>query len=85
MHFNANVDFRACPECRQTSDYVCPSKHWIDTPDEKAKLLVDYKDALNKKECKYFKKGVGECPFGNKCFYRHENQGKYQIYDTKRS
>jgi E3 ubiquitin-protein ligase makorin len=58
---------------------VCPSKHWIDTPEEKAKLLVDYKDALTKKQCKYFKKGVGECPFGNKCFYRHENQGEFVV------
>lgn len=64
---------RACPECRQTSDYVCPSRYWVDTKEEKAKLLSDYKDALNKKECKYFQKGQGECPFGNKCFYRHEN------------
>jgi hypothetical protein len=25
----------------------------------------------SKKECKYFNKGEGTCPFGNKCFYRH--------------
>lgn len=24
-----------------------------------------------KKECKYYNRGKGECPFGNKCFYRH--------------
>lgn len=23
------------------------------------------------KDCKYFKSGVGKCPFGNKCFYLH--------------
>lgn len=23
------------------------------------------------KDCKYFKKGRGKCPFGNKCFYLH--------------
>ena len=63
---------RACPECRQTSDYICPSRYWVETPEEKARLLDDYKLALNKKECKYFRKGEGECPFGNKCFYRHD-------------
>ena len=29
---------------------------------------------LKKKECKYFDKGAGECPFGNMCFYRHEDK-----------
>jgi E3 ubiquitin-protein ligase makorin len=30
------------------------------------------------KECKYFNKGVGECPFGNKCFYKHaDKDGRY--------
>lgn len=23
------------------------------------------------KHCKYFNKGCGKCPFGNKCFYLH--------------
>ena len=23
------------------------------------------------KDCKYFNKGLGKCPFGNKCFYLH--------------
>ena len=23
------------------------------------------------KDCKYFSKGRGKCPFGNKCFYLH--------------
>ena len=56
-----------------TSDYICPSKYWIDTKEEKDKLLADYKGELNKKKCKYFNEGKGECPFGNKCFYRHED------------
>lgn len=63
--------FRACPECRQTSDFICPSRFWVETMEEKQKLLSDYRDALNSKECKYFKRGEGECPFGNKCFYSH--------------
>ena len=68
--------FRACPECRQTSDYICPSQYWVDTPEEKEKLFNAYRDNLTKKECKYFNKGQGECPFGNKCFYRHAKDGK---------
>ena len=46
----------------------------MDTKEEKEKLFRDYKAALHKKECKYFKKGRGECPFGNKCFYKHETE-----------
>jgi len=64
---------RACPECRVTSDYICPSKYWIDTKEEKDKLLTNYKSELQKKQCKYFDQGKGECPFGNKCFYRHQD------------
>ena len=66
--------FSSCPECRQTSDYICPSWYWVETAEEKEKLLSEYKDALNAKECKYFRRGEGECPFGNKCFYRHTNE-----------
>ncbi|CAH1955556.1 unnamed protein product [Acanthoscelides obtectus] len=62
---------RACPECRVTSDFVCPSMYWVDTKEDKDKLIDDYKSALARKDCKYFKKGQGKCPFGNKCFYLH--------------
>lgn len=65
---------RACPECRQTSDYICPSRFWVETPEEKERLLTDYKKNLGQKECKYFNKGSGECPFGNKCFYQHADK-----------
>ncbi|XP_049818570.1 probable E3 ubiquitin-protein ligase makorin-1 isoform X2 [Aethina tumida] len=66
-----NKIIRACPECRVTSDFVCPSMYWVDTKEDKEKLIDDYKKALSRKDCKYFKKGVGKCPFGNKCFYLH--------------
>ncbi|CAK9825747.1 Probable E3 ubiquitin-protein ligase makorin-1 [Anthophora retusa] len=66
-----NKIIRACPECRVTSDFVCPSMYWVDTKEEKEKLIKDYKCALSTKNCKYFNKGRGECPFGNKCFYLH--------------
>ena len=46
----------------------------MDTKEEKDKLLSNYKLELMKKECKYYDKGNGECPFGNKCFYRHEDK-----------
>jgi len=65
---------RACPECRQTSDYICPSRFWVETPEEKERLLTDYKKNLGQKECKYFNQGTGECPFGNKCFYQHADK-----------
>lgn len=45
---------RACPECRIESHYVCPSLYWVDTKEEKEKLLGEYKDALRQQQCKYF-------------------------------
>ncbi|XP_003393709.1 probable E3 ubiquitin-protein ligase makorin-1 isoform X1 [Bombus terrestris] len=66
-----NKIIRACPECRATSDFVCPSMYWVDNKEEKEKLITDYKCALSTKDCKYFNKGQGKCPFGNKCFYLH--------------
>lgn len=66
-----NKIIRACPECRVTSDFVCPSMYWVDTKEEKEKLIENYKQALSRKDCKYFKQGRGKCPFGNKCFYLH--------------
>ncbi|XP_001606052.2 probable E3 ubiquitin-protein ligase makorin-1 isoform X1 [Nasonia vitripennis] len=66
-----NKIIRACPECRVPSDFVCPSMYWVDTKEDKDKLITDYKDALSTKDCKYFNKGRGKCPFGNKCFYLH--------------
>jgi len=64
---------RSCPECRVASDFVVPSKYWMETSEEKDKLIGDYKKALSAKPCKYFKQGRGECPFGGKCFYLHAN------------
>lgn len=65
---------RACPECRQTSDYICPSRFWVESEEEKGRLLGDYRRNLGQKDCKYFDKGEGECPFGNKCFYKHADK-----------
>lgn len=41
-----NKIIRACPECRVPSDFVCPSMYWVDTKEEKEKLIRDYKGAL---------------------------------------
>lgn len=62
---------RACPECRVNSDFITPSMYWVETAEEKQKLIEGYKGALKEKPCKYFKEGQGECPFYDKCFYRH--------------
>ncbi|KAG8198205.1 hypothetical protein JTE90_015302 [Oedothorax gibbosus] len=62
---------RACPECRVASDFITPSQFWVDNEEEKEKLIADYKVALSKKDCKYFKQGKGSCPFGGACFYLH--------------
>ncbi|XP_055693050.1 E3 ubiquitin-protein ligase makorin-1 [Lutzomyia longipalpis] len=69
-----NKIIRSCPECRVASDFVCPSTYWVDTQEEKLKLIEEYKAALNAKDCKYYKKGSGSCPFGNKCFYKHADR-----------
>lgn len=41
-----NKTFRACPECRVNSDFVVPSKYWVEDQDDKDKLIHDYKAAL---------------------------------------
>ncbi|XP_037070563.1 probable E3 ubiquitin-protein ligase makorin-1 [Pollicipes pollicipes] len=68
--FEAKVT-RGCPECRVHSDFICPSRYWVDDSEEKTKLINDYIKSCSNKPCKHFNEGRGECPFGNKCFYRH--------------
>lgn len=46
---------RSCPVCRKTSDFICPSNFWVETQEEKNKLIEDYKSALREKHCKYYK------------------------------
>ncbi|WAR26901.1 LOW QUALITY PROTEIN: MKRN1-like protein [Mya arenaria] len=64
---------RSCPECRVQSDFVTPSAYWVDTKEDKIKLIQGYKQALGKKPCKYFDQGRGDCPFKEKCIYLHMN------------
>ena len=64
-------NIRACPECRIVSSFVIPSNYFIDAEEEKQTLIAEYKTALSKKHCKYFKRGEGICSFGEACFYLH--------------
>ncbi|KAI1708759.1 ring finger domain-containing protein [Ditylenchus destructor] len=64
---------RSCPECRVLSDYIIPSETWVEDQDEKDKLISLYRENMKQKQCKYIKAGqVDDCPFGNKCFYKHQ-------------
>ena len=56
MFSSINVFFSNTSIFRQTSDYICPSRFWVETPEEKERLLTDYKKNLGQKECKYFNK-----------------------------
>ncbi|XP_052900394.1 probable E3 ubiquitin-protein ligase makorin-1 [Anopheles moucheti] len=67
----ANKIKRSCPTCRIPSDFVCPSFVWVECGEEKERLIKNYKQACNNTDCMHFKKGTANCPFGNKCFYRH--------------
>ncbi|EGT33862.1 hypothetical protein CAEBREN_04146 [Caenorhabditis brenneri] len=72
-----NVDLatktvRSCPECRQHSDYVIPSLFWVEGGQEKDLLIEMYKENTKSKVCKYYSSKSGNCPFGNKCFYKHQ-------------
>ncbi|KAI6215868.1 putative E3 ubiquitin-protein ligase makorin-2 [Aphelenchoides besseyi] len=64
---------RSCPECRVVSDFVIPSNFWVEDEAEKKKLIDNYISNMKSKICKYMSKGnVDDCPFGNKCFYKHQ-------------
>lgn len=68
------------------SDYVVPSSVWVEEDIEKVALIETYQSALKEKKCKYFKDGKDECPFGNKCFYRHvKPDGTVVIGDSPRT
>ncbi|KAL1491749.1 hypothetical protein ABEB36_012299 [Hypothenemus hampei] len=62
---------KSCPECRKQSDFVYSSRTWFDSNEEKQSFIFQKKTFLQKVDCKYFRKGRGRCPFGNKCFYLH--------------
>ncbi|KJH48488.1 hypothetical protein DICVIV_05399 [Dictyocaulus viviparus] len=65
---------RSCPECRKHSNFVMPSTLWVEEDDEKRILCEVYRSNMAQKQCRYYKEGVSAegCPFGNKCFYKHQ-------------
>jgi len=40
------LSFRACPECRVKSDFVTPSRYWVEDDHEKQLLIGAYKESL---------------------------------------
>lgn len=34
---------------------------------------------FSQKNCRYYRNGEGQCPFGNKCFYRHALPSGQQV------
>lgn len=61
---------RACPVCREVSNFVAPSYRFV-TGEDKKKVVEGYKERLSQIVCRYYKHD-GFCPFSWHCFYRHE-------------
>ncbi|KAJ8984899.1 hypothetical protein NQ317_002739 [Molorchus minor] len=61
---------KACPECRVASDFVYPSKFWVDNK-EKDDWIGGQKQRMKKMDCKYFREGKRQVSFGNTCLYLH--------------
>ncbi|GFR93591.1 E3 ubiquitin-protein ligase makorin-1 [Elysia marginata] len=62
---------RTCPICRTPSDLIIPSKYWVETPEEKIKLIENFKKVLKSKPCRFFKQGRGVCLNNRECNYLH--------------
>jgi hypothetical protein len=66
---------RACPTCRQVSDFIVPSDRFC-VGAVKAQVVAAYKARLSVLKCKRFNGKMGSCPFGRDCFYAHMRRGK---------
>ncbi|KAG7336485.1 zinc finger domain containing protein [Nitzschia inconspicua] len=64
---------RACPACRQPSDFIVPSYRYC-MGEEKEQVVASYKARLSCTPCKRFNGKMGSCPFGSDCFYAHWNR-----------
>lgn len=68
---------KACPACRQRSNYVTPSSQFHLNGRGKEAVVERYKSILASKPCKFFEKSKLRasqglwCPFGDDCHYRH--------------
>jgi E3 ubiquitin-protein ligase makorin len=60
---------RACPLCREHSDFIIPSYKYA-TGDEKKKIIADRLVARSSIPCREYTKN-GECKFGRHCHYAH--------------
>ncbi|KAF7824545.1 E3 ubiquitin-protein ligase makorin [Senna tora] len=66
-----NNTVRTCPVCRTLSYFVIPSPIWYSSKEEKQEIIDNYKAKCKLIDCKHFNLGNGNCPFGNRCFYKH--------------
>jgi hypothetical protein len=77
---SGSVTVRACPACRQPSDFIVPSDRFC-VGQEKEQVVSAYKARLSCTPCKRFNGKLGSCPFGKDCFYAHwdgkENMKKF--------
>jgi len=64
---------RACPICKVVSHYVIPCDRHVAEPTRKQRVIVEYKWRLGQIDCKHYNRGKAVCPFGEACFYRHED------------
>ncbi|GFR95357.1 E3 ubiquitin-protein ligase makorin-1 [Elysia marginata] len=63
---------KTCPVCRTSSDFISPSEHWVDKPQEKKKFIGNYnKKVFKSKPCRYSRQSRGVCPNGTECTYLH--------------
>jgi len=63
---------RACPLCKVVSHYVIPCDRHVAEPSRKQRVIAEYKYRLQEIDCKHYNRGKSVCPFGEACFYRHE-------------
>jgi E3 ubiquitin-protein ligase makorin len=75
LNTSYSSNFSSCPQCRVVSDFVIPSELWVEDDIEKEALIKQYQKNMKQKVCKYVKNdNADDCPFGNKCFYRHQRR-----------
>eukprot|EP00980_Cylindrotheca_fusiformis_P011213 scaffold2574_cov98-Cylindrotheca_fusiformis.AAC.3 len=76
---------RACPECRNLSDYVVPSSTFAKSGEGKEEIIDTYKERLSRIPCKHFSGELGSCPFGRDCFYLHLDDDGIDIKNQDKS
>ncbi|CAG9760416.1 unnamed protein product [Ceutorhynchus assimilis] len=79
---SSNV-LRACPLCRQPSDYVYFSKTWFRTKETKDNFITKAKNRMLQTDCRYFRNGFSHCRLGNKCPYLHALANGTRLYPLR--